>query len=394
MLGAARFDGESDHGYNTRRSRRVESFEQDPRHRLYREYLGIIGSHWPSVFVMENVKGILSAKLDGEPIFPKILRDLQDPSAALGQTRRRFRYRIHSLVTQPNGLVGSGMKPSDYLIKCEDYGIPQMRHRVILLGIRDDLDVSNIPLLERSTTANLVDTIGDLPPLTPGLSRENDRLPIDALQCMNRQQWWFEMDSDPLLSEVKAEMRRCLNTARKSQRRGGNFVKSECLPKSSWHTDKRLKGVCNHESRGHIASDLWRYFFCACYARVVGKKRHGGAERSPQLRDFPPSLLPNHRNVPEAVTGQKFGDRFRVQAGSGLATTVTSHLSKDGHYFIHYDPRQYRSLTVREAARIQTFPDNYFFEGPRTQQYRQVGNAVPPFLARQIAGIVSALLRR
>jgi DNA (cytosine-5)-methyltransferase 1 len=129
-----------------------------------------------------------------------------------------------------------------------------------------------------------------------------------------------------------------------------------------------------------MESDLARYAFVSSFGRQVG--------RSPRLSDFPPYLLPDHKNV----KSNKFVDRFKVQLRSKPATTITSHISKDGHYFIHYDPNQCRSLTVREAARAQTFPDNYYFEGNRTQKYVQVGNAVPPFLARHIAKKVANLI--
>ena len=133
-----------------------------------------------------------------------------------------------------------------------------------------------------------------------------------------------------------------------------------------------------------MAEDLHRYIFVSAFGKVFG--------RSPTLSDFPEELLPEHENVKgEDRDLKKFADRFRVQLAEGPAKTITCHISKDGHANIHPDPAQLRALTVREAARIQTFPDNYFFEGSRTEQYTQVGNAVPPYLAHQIAAIVAEL---
>ncbi len=150
----------------------------------------------------------------------------------------------------------------------------------------------------------------------------------------------------------------------------------------AWILDDRMSGVPNHSSRSHMAADLARYFFVATFGDVRGI--------SPIAGDFPAALAPQHRNW---QTG-KFDDRFRVQLADHPSSTITSHMSKDGHYFIHPDPLQCRSLTVREAARLQTFPDNYFFKGNRTQQYIQVGNAVPPYLALQIAKAIHGLIAR
>jgi DNA (cytosine-5)-methyltransferase 1 len=175
------------------------------------------------------------------------------------------------------------------------------------------------------------------------------------------------------------------------QSTGGRFVPGNVnidtsMPTAlrSWYHDPRLGGATLHETRAHMRSDLHRYLFASCYAAEFGC--------SPILAQFPEGLLPDHGNVDDEDI--PFADRFRVQISQYPSTTIVSHISKDGHYYIHPDPSQCRSLTVREAARLQTFPDNYFFEGNRSEQYVQVGNAVPPYLARQIAGVVSGFLAK
>lgn len=123
----------------------------------------------------------------------------------------------------------------------------------------------------------------------------------------------------------------------------GNSRPSQWLKEHAWwFKDVPLQGYCNHSARAHIRQDICRYLYAACYAKV--------RRVSPLVRDFPEELRPAHRNISSAITGKLFSDRFRVQLADSPATTVVSHISKDGHYFIHPDPRQCRSLTVKETA--------------------------------------------
>lgn len=364
--------------------------KDDHRHYLYREYLKIIQQYQPSVFVMENVKGILSSTVDGQRIFQTILRDLSDPDKAL-KKNSGSKYKIHSLIVPEAFEPGSDpydINPNNFVIRTEGYGIPQARHRVILLGIREDIQITPRPLLTQSpVTVRAV--IGALPRLRSRLSKEADsggqwadivlEHLKELLQEASKREELHKLAE--VLTKYQAEISSelSLGSLRMTKQRIDGNLNSKL---SHWYTDNKLNVWLNHESRGHMSSDLRRYLYASAYAEAYSRSPKGHQQFSLK------GLRPNHGNWESG----KFSDRFRVQLSDRPATTVTSHISKDGHYFIHPDPSQCRSLTVREAARLQTFPDNYFFQGNRTQQFHQVGNAVPPLLAMKIAEIVHELL--
>jgi DNA (cytosine-5)-methyltransferase 1 len=290
------------------RAQSPDSMNNDPRNYLFENYLKILNHVKPKMFIFENVKGILTAKPKGVKIFERIIREMSET------------YNV----VDDAGVV---------LLNAADYGVPQIRERVILIGVRKDIDYINVNQIYsdiRKTNSNddenlpdyftVKDAIADLPKLLPGES------------------------ANKVIAESK-------NT------------KNAYLEKIS--NDSSL--VYNHEARKHNAQDIERY-------RILSSHKNWQLK---DLQNVRPDLVhhdPKH-----------FGNRYTVQEWDKPGKTVVAHLYKDGNLFIHPDPEQARTFTVREAARIQSFPDDFVFEGSRTQQYKQVGNAVPPLMAEAFA---------
>ncbi len=478
-------------------------FDKDPRATLYKEYLRVLAANKPALFVMENVRGMLSAQFtndDGskEPVWKRVVSELHNPAQALGSDYKTSaagsKYIITSLV-EGSGCYYSGesgqldkIDPKKFVLRASDYGVPQHRDRVILLGIRTDL-LEHMEIDTALKSIHLPDSlnknisvgsaISDLPPQFSILSSEStDVRQRKSVPSALAESKWKENISSQIGNVLRAvghrlntknleepEWKKTLHTAiadlankfepenllqvkaKKSDTsleavfnirirellKGADQTIREVISKAeslsdisqyyqwdcsesrqeeldAWYKRNTLGlPVLNHFPRGHMDTDLARYIYAACYvkayreleveleknipnrvlkgARVTNIKELLKKEASiydrvsiKQLQAV--RLDPDHQNT------QSFVDRFKVQREESPSTTVTCHLSKDGHYYIHPDPTQCRSMTVREAARLQTFPDNYFFEGTPTLQRIQVGNAVPPLLAFHIADVI------
>ena len=216
-----------------------------------------------------------------------------------------------------------------------DFGVLQSRKRVIIVGWLKGSGYEYPKFDVIHNKAEVWDLLKDLPHLTPGQESHEHTV--------------------------------------KDMRKVKKYVKENKL---------RLKEdiLTAHIARPHTAQDI------EIYKRVINLWFENNRHERLKYDDLPENLK-THRNR------TSFVDRFKIVEGDmEYCHTILAHLSKDGHYFIHPDIDQHRSITVREAARLQSFPDNYYFEGPRTAQFVQVGNAVPPMMAKQIAEKIKAQL--
>jgi DNA (cytosine-5)-methyltransferase 1 len=238
---------------------------------------------------------------------------------------------VPGILTANNGLYFADMQKEfrragynlDYrILNASDFGVLQNRHRVILIGWQTQLNYKYPEFKTVKRDFTVSEIFSDLPPLQAGECKNKYRtVPTRYLE------WSGIRDKDDVLT---------------------------------WHV-----------ARPNIDRDREIY-------RIVIQTWNCDKRRL-KYTDLPEELC-THRNR------TSFLDRFKVVAADlPVSHTLVAHISKDGHYFIHPDYEQARSISVREAARIQSFPDNYYFEGSRTSAFVQIGNAVPPLMASGIA---------
>lgn len=294
------------------RAKDKDGMKYDPRNYLFENYVKILNYYKPKFFVFENVTGLLTAKINDKKIIDNIFN-------ALGEN-----YKVK-------------FDPKTIVLNSVNYGVPQLRKRVIIIGVRKDIDINvddmyngiikthfapDTKELDRGSLKKFVtvrDAIEELPPLHPG-------------------------EGSPLLDF--------------SYKRNNEFLKRIC--------PENLNTLRDHVARNHNEKDIQRY--------VEMSKNHWTFRELLENRE---DLHHEKRRV--------FGNSYTVQWWDLPSKTIIAHLYKDGNQFIHPDYKQGRTFTVREAARIQSFPDDFIFEGPRTEQFKQIGNAVPPLFAEAIA---------
>lgn len=215
-------------------------------------------------------------------------------------------------------------------LNAADYGVLQARKRIIIVGWRNDMNFGFPEIDKISNAFKVKDVLADLPQLAPGEGSRFCNYIGDASEYLN-----------------------------------------------TFHLRNGVDFVTQHICRQHNSRDL------KIYRLAIEKwNKEGIRIKYPDL----PADLKTHKNQ------NSFIDRFKVVDGDGVSHTVVAHIAKDGHYYIHPDEGQCRSISVREAARLQSFPDDFFFEGSRSAAFRQIGNAVPPLMAFAIAQKIRELL--
>ncbi|MCL1465504.1 DNA cytosine methyltransferase [Argonema galeatum] len=279
-----------------------KQIESDVRNFLYEDFIRFIQYYKPLFFVIENVNYLLN-----HWIFPTFIRDLEN-----GLTRKKHDYPGYDL--------------SYRILTASDYGVPQIRKRLFIVGRRKDTNLTfEFPDAKTGSPVSVGEAIGDLPELEP--------------MCL------------PLKSKSTAPKQIDSPKAYKFS------------PESEYQKLMRNKSydtVMNHLCRSHNDKDL----------HIFSIMPQGG----------------KYKNIPDELkrySDEIFDDKYKRLHWDKPSWTLTAHMQKDCLAYIH--PTQTRSISVREAARLQSFPDHFVFDAPMTRMFELVGNSVPPLLAEAIA---------
>ncbi|MCG3671721.1 DNA cytosine methyltransferase [Aliarcobacter butzleri] len=282
--------------------------KDDYRNYLFESYVKVVNKYKPKLFVFENVPGILSAKPGDILIIDRIKKAFND-----------IGYEIS------NDLKTKAM------IDASDYGIPQIRKRVIIIGVNkslvnnsqeilDDFYLNVLPSFKVKEKNTIRNAISDLTPIYPLNDLSNKKI-SHYINC-----------------------------------------------------DK----FCSHSPRFHSKRDQ-EIFIELANDKLSGTNKYSDTKSLIQLY--------------YERTGKKSKfHKYNVLEYDKPSNTIPAHLYKDGLRHIHPDPKQARSITPREAARIQTFPDDFEFKGTMGDKYKMIGNAVPPLLSKNIAKAILKVL--
>ena len=279
----------------------------DPRNKLYKNYVEVVRRVNPTFFVMENVKGMLSVA---------------------DQVKEDFR--------------NIGYQVECHILNAKDYGVPQNRERLIYIGNRIGVDNEKIfdeifKLAEKIPEHFLRDAIYGLRPL---------------------------------------EASRVKNSTEEGSIKSGYKIERDSVNESNDYIDYINQGrkyglVLNHKARYNNDRDI----------EIFGRMYQGDKSDDPKIADI----------MPYARRNGIFKDKYFKLEENKVCKTITAHMKFDCNMYIH--PTQARGLTPREAARVQSYPDDYFFRGAYTKTYMQIGNSVPPLLGRAIATVVKKYVR-
>jgi DNA (cytosine-5)-methyltransferase 1 len=363
-----------------------QAFKHDLRARLYLEYLRYVAAFQPLAILMENVPDVLNH--GGRNVAEEICEVLEEKGYAARYT----------------------------LLNAAVYGVPQMRERMFLIGYRRELETPvlfpepthwvDLPPGYKGTrsvalklmkggvlAAEAFDYVAPpqaMPGLPPAISAEQaigDLPPIDARALLRSGE--LRRGARRFDKPVPYDRRRRVSGYARLMRTWPGFEAPERLSDHVIRYLPRDYALFARLNPGDQYPEAWRCANDMLAERVAVLRRRGavirdGSAEYNRLRD---SIVPPY-------DAGKFPNKWRKMWSDQPARTLMAHLGKDSYSHIHYDSDQARTISVREAARLQSFPDGFLFCGTMNPAFRQIGNAVPPLMAKAMAVQIMTAIRQ